>query len=447
MSTTKISTKELRKVLGRKELISIGIGQIIGSGVFSLTGLAIGFTGRSVFFAFLIGSLFSLAVTVPSIFAGSTVRLRGGQYTLAGLLLGDRFSGFYIVIYIFGNISIAMYALSFADYLLSLVPGINRILIAAVVLTLFFLINLFGVKNAARLQNYMVIVLAAALAVFASKGLMNVKPGYFAEAGMFTGGWKGFFLAATFTSFATTGGGNIVNFSGECKNPTKDIPFAIVVSTIIVTMLYAIIGMVAAGVLPIEQVAYQPLTLVAMEVLPTPLYVFFIVGGALLALSTTLNATFGWVTKPVLQACVDGWFPKKLGEINKKYGTPHYLLIMFYIIGLVPILTGFDIGSIASLAMILMNITTFLVVIATLRLPKLLPEEWSKSTFKIPGAALKVIVLFSGALLIFQNWLLIGDITLPLVIGNICLLILTAIFVQLRYKTGKVDIEVSYEAQ
>ena len=84
------TTKQLRRVLGKKELISMGIGQIIGSGVFSLTGVAIGYTGRSVIFAFLFGALFSLAVTIPSIFAGSAVRLRGGQYTMASLLLGGR---------------------------------------------------------------------------------------------------------------------------------------------------------------------------------------------------------------------------------------------------------------------------------------------------------------------------------------------------------------------
>jgi len=162
------TTKKLKRVLGKKELISMGLGQIIGSGVFSLTGVAIGFTGRSVVFAFLFGALFSLAVTVPSIFAGSAVRLRGGQYTMASLLLGERFSGFYIMIYIIGNISIGMYALSLADYLLALIPGIPRVPMAVIALTLFFVINLFGVKDAAFLQNILVIILALALAVFAA---------------------------------------------------------------------------------------------------------------------------------------------------------------------------------------------------------------------------------------------------------------------------------------
>ena len=185
------TTKKLKRVLGKRELISMGLGQIIGSGVFSLTGVAIGFTGRSVVFAFLFGALFSLAVTVPSIFAGSAVRLRGGQYTMASLLLGERFSGFYIMIYIIGNISIGMYALSLADYLLALVPGIPRMPLAVIALTLFFVINLFGVKDAAFLQNILVIILALALAVFAALGVFHIEPGYFTNPTppLFMGGW------------------------------------------------------------------------------------------------------------------------------------------------------------------------------------------------------------------------------------------------------------------
>ena len=95
--------------------------------------------------------------------------------------------------------------------------------------------------------------------------------------------------------------------------------------------------------------------------------------------------------------------------------------------------------------MILMNITTFLIVVATARLPKLLPEAWSKSAFKISDGALKVICYFCGALLIFQNWLLIEDNTPEIIIGNVIFLVISFIFVVLRYQSGKVQVEVSWE--
>ncbi len=81
--------------------------------------------------------------------------------------------------------------------------------------------------------------------------------------------------------------------SREAKNPKKDIPFCIVAGTIIVTLLYIGVGVAAAGVFPVEEVAGQNLSAVAKEIFPTPLYIFFIVGGAMIALVTSLNANLG----------------------------------------------------------------------------------------------------------------------------------------------------------
>ncbi len=85
------------------------------------------------------------------------------------------------------------------------------------------------------------------------------------------------------------------------------------------------------------------------------------------------------------------------------------------------------------------------IVVATARLPKLLPEAWKKSAFKISDGALKAICYFCGGLLIFQNWLLLEDNTPEIIIGNIIFLAVSFIFVMLRYKSGKVQVEVSWE--
>ena len=83
-----------------------------------------------------------------------------------------------------------------------------------------------------------------------------------------------------------------VNLSAEAKNPTRDIPVVMLVSTLIVAILYGLIGIVAAGVLPVEQVAGENLSLVAGYILSRPLYVFFMTCGAMFALISTLNAQF-----------------------------------------------------------------------------------------------------------------------------------------------------------
>jgi basic amino acid/polyamine antiporter, APA family len=441
----KTSTKDLKRVLGRGDLMSIAVGQIIGAGIFALAGTAIGITGKSVNIAFMVAALLVVLMSLTQIVVSGTVRMRGGFYTAGALLVGKRFAGFYTIIFIITNVAIAMYALSFADYFLALVPGLNSTLIAAVVLTIFYLANLLGVKEAARVQNLMVLAMAVALTLFIVYGMPQIQPGYFSGEDFMPGGMMGIFTAAALLTFATGGANVIVNLGAEAKNPTKDIPFVIIVSTISVAIIYALMATVAAGVLPVSQVANQPLTVVALEILPYPLYVFFVVGGAMFALSTTLNATLGWVTKPVLQASIDGWLPKQLGAINDRFKTPHVLLTIFYFIGLLPIITGWDISGIASFALILNNVLWLIIALATVRLPKVLPDMWEKSKFKTSKTNLWILSLVATGSNVFQVYLLFRDLTTLLVIGNIVLFVLAILYAVWRDKSGKVDMEISYE--
>ena len=80
--------------------------------------------------------------------------------------------------------------------------------------------------------------------------------------------------------------------------------------------------MVAGGVLPVSETANQPLDLVARAIMPTPVFLFFVIGGALLALTTTLNATFAWITSPSYRPANDGWLPHKIRLFTPKFKDP-----------------------------------------------------------------------------------------------------------------------------
>ena len=81
--------------------------------------------------------------------------------------------------------------------------------------------------------------------------------------GFMTGGITGLILASIYLTFAAGGATYVVNFSAEAENPTKDIPFVIIVSTAAIVVLYAVMATIAAGVLPVEQVANKPLSVFA----------------------------------------------------------------------------------------------------------------------------------------------------------------------------------------
>ena len=238
----------------------------------------------------------------------------------------------------------------------------------------------------------------------------------------------------------------MINLSAEAKNPTRDIPEVIVVSTLAISGFFALIGVVAGGVLPIEQTADATLNVVAIEVMPKAFYLFFVIAGALLALSTTLNASMAFVTKPILQACNDGWLPKKLGYIHPKRKTPMILLTIFYVIGLVPIIFGFNIGMIADIAVILNNILFVLICFGAVLLPKRIPEIWEQSKFKCSKSRLILFSVLGGIGSLITVGLLMMDVGKTQAIGMIIITIVAVVYAFLRYRTGKVDMQDSVEA-
>lgn len=223
------------------------------------------------------------------------------------------------------------------------------------------------------------------------------------------------------------------------------LPVVIVVATLIISFFYAGLVVVASGVLPVAEVAGQPLTLVSAEVLPYPLHVFFIVGGAMFALSTTLNSALGWVTKPILQAAVDGWFPSKVAMLSPKYKTPVVILTIFYLECAVVILFDVPISTIGNMAVILNNVFFAILAFTSVNMIKVIPNLWEKSKFHVKTRTLKVWAVIGGISLIAQTLLLFSDLKKWEIIANVAVLVFGLAYAYFRDKSGKVKMEVSYE--
>ena len=442
------STKDLARTLGKKELMGIAIGQIIGAGIMSMMGVAIAMTGRSANLAFMLSAVFTMCTFFPSIFITSCIRMRGGMYTQMAIFAGDKWAGYYSVVYFITNMSLAMYALSFAQYAIALLPsGGSEKVIALIVGTLFFVLNYFGVDLMAKIQNLLVIVLLISLTMFAVFGLPSVDfANYFSNAdGLFlSDGIGGFLTAVAYLGFATGGATVILGVSAECKNPTKDIPFVIVTSTVGVAILYGLVATTASGVLPVAEVANQPLTLVAAEILPKPLYIFFIVGGAMFALATTLNSQIMSCTKPVMQSCEDGWFPQSLSTLSK-YKTPWKILIIYYIILVVPIVLDLEISQISSIVQILGYINNLVFTITAMKLPKMFPEAWEKSQFHVPTPVFNTLMIITCIAILIQASFMLSSMKMSLIVFNVAVMIFGFVWAFYRTGSGKAKPTVSYE--
>ncbi|GAB1476502.1 APC family permease [Bacillota bacterium] len=436
------------KVLGKLDLTSIAVGNVIGGGIMSVVGVAIGLTGRSVAIAIVICSLMTFISILPNAIASSTIRMNGGMYTLAALLGGKFFAGIYVAFWLTNFFGASLYCTSFAQYVTDFVPGFNFKLVAVCLLIIIAALNFLGIKVAAGAQNVMVIVLLAALLVFSFFGFRHIQPGFFDPPDFMLNGWKGVMYAAALMNFACGGAQMVVNFGRQSKNPTKDIPFAIIVSSVIIMVIYFMVTMVASGVLAISEVEGQSLAKVAATVLPPWLYIFFIVGGAMFALVTSLNALMGWLPPPVVQACNDGWLPKGFGAINQRFHSPHWVLLFITVMAGLILVTGWEIGPIAIVGTFLANVGNLIIILALIRLPKVVPDLWKKSFFHMPDWIYSLICVAGFIVCVVFEYFLFDILSGPEKIGLIVYTVISVAFAWIltRAKGGKqVEIETSYE--
>ena len=392
--------------LGLKETITMTLGFTIGSGVITMTGVAIGMTGKSVIFSYILAMVMFLLAALPSIMMCIVHPTRSASYVYASKLLHPRLGGFYFYIYFLGRLTIAIFGISFAQYLAGVVPGLNQQVVAVGVLTLFYAVNMFGMKSAAKAQNIMSVILVVSLLVYIGGGLAKVDFGnYFSDAKFFHGGLGGFWSASSLLVFAIGGGSILVDFGNTIRDSKRTIPKVILGVTVCVAVVYALLSVVAAGVLPHEKVANQPMTNSAAAVFGSgsPMYILFIIGGALLALTTTLNSSFLWYANSMIKGCEEGWFPKTLTTTNR-FGVPWKLMTIFYIFGLIPTLFNLDIMVLSKTAVGLTTFMWLIPVFGLVNMPKRMPDEWKASKFaKVPRWCLWVMAGISFAIYAAQT--------------------------------------------
>jgi len=176
---------------------------------------------------------------------------------------------------------------------------------------------------------------------------------------------------------------------------------------------------------------------VAREIMSTPLFLFFIVGGAMFAIATTLNSTMGWVTKPVMAACADGWFPKKLAVVNEKYGTPHILLTIFYVIGLVPILLDIPLDTLGTLGSGISLFMALVPMFSSYFLYKKYPKEAASAPFRMKPGLARVATTVALILCAIQSVLLFTTLTTQGIILAMCYAVVALIVSIVAYKIKK----------
>lgn len=433
------------KKYGLFDMIAMGMGNIIGVSIFTTMPIVMGVTGRSVVWGLLLGCFLCILTAIPQAAAASLMKLEGGTYSTGLLLLPKWMSGIFGLSSVIAWLGFASLASAMASYTAQMIPGLSDMqkLVTVVYLLFFFVMNILGPSIMSKLQNVMMIILLVALGIFIVGGFPHIQPDFFGP-GMFSGGASGFVASSAMLAMACSGGVFVVNLSADAKNPRRDVPLAMVGSTVCVAVVYFLLAMVAAGgAVPIEDVAAAGnLGVVAQAVLSQPLYLFFMVGGALFALATTLNSMLAIFKYPWMKMAEDGWLPKVLLKTDKKFHYPYVLMGAAFIIGgALPIVFDLSISNIIGLFSFPGYPMMLIMFWNALKIPKKYPNSWKASIFHMPDWLLTVFCVLGIVAEAYLGYSMASLQGIKIVLASLGAFAVLCIICIINYKSGNVKVD------
>ena len=402
---------KLRRELNLVTLIAVMIGLNIGGSLFVLTAIAAGLTGPSLFVAQIISALPILLALIPYLMLTSAIPTNCANYQYAKLfsrpLAVAAWMGLFVAIPIG---LLPLMAIATAKLLQVLIPGVPIIGTAIIVMTIFFLINMIGVKATAYVQLATVALLVIALVIFVVPGIPAIEARNLTP--LFTGGAMGLIAASALLYTLLAGGLFGMEIGDEVKNAKSTIPRALIISIATVAVIYLLIEITAVGVMDWRIFAEGTLGTPAEAFLSGPLLGFFVVGGGILASITTINLTLTAAGRYALAFAEDGFFPGFFGNINQRFGTPHWGLTLGYGLSVITLLVNPPLQTLAAMLNFGLLFMVTLVLLAAFRLPKTHPKIYENAKFRFGRKTLAITSLV--AVVINILFMIILAVALPL---------------------------------
>jgi APA family basic amino acid/polyamine antiporter len=362
----------LRRALGVGDLVLLSIGAVIGAGIFSSIGTAAAGevlpsgdiirygAGPALVLSFILLGLVCALCALAYAELSSMIPIAGSAYTYTYATLGELVAwivGWNLLLeYAVGNIAVAIawsgyfnsllsgFGLSLPDWLsygyrtalLSGNPDIHGLLQTApriagipvllnlpafVIVMAITWILYIGVRESAQANKVMVIVKLLVLAFFVVIGALYVNPDNFTPFA--PNGWRGIHQGAAIVFFAYIGFDAISTAAEETKNPQRNVPRGILYGLGICTLIYVIVGIVATGLVPYQQLKGADPLARALELAGLPIASWFVAFGAVVSLTAVL-LVFQYGQPRIFMAMArDGLLPAWAATIHPKYRTPH----------------------------------------------------------------------------------------------------------------------------
>ena len=430
------TNSELKKTLNAFDLIILGIGAVVGTGIFTIIGSAIvgssdgAGAGTAIVISMLLAAIASVFSALSYSEIASMIPVAGSAYTYTYATMGEFMAwmvGWILMLeYAIGNITVAS---AWTGYFVQFLKGFKHILPAFVVncplwlrndyRTMYELCNKYGwdvhdkmpflnlpfdiqipfainvpaiaivliltillirgIKESTKVATIMVGVNMFIILSFIVVGSFYVRPENWAPFA--PNGIEGIFTGAFVIFFAYIGFDAISTAAEETKNPQRDLPIAIMGTLVICTILYVCAALVLTGIVPFNFIDTQAPLAHAMRFINMNWYAGLISVGALCALTSVLLIYQLGTTRILWAMSRDNFLPKSLNAIHKKFKTPH---VMTWISGLVVIICALFMDL--NLSAELCNFGTFtsfiIICIAVLILRKTEPNR--PRPFKVP---------------------------------------------------------------
>ncbi len=395
----------MHKTLNARDLIGIGIGMIIGTGIFTLTGIeAKNHAGPAVALAYLIAGLVSAMAALCYAELSSTVPTAGSAYTYAYATIGEMFAwiiGWDLVLEF--ALGAAVVSRGWSGYILSLFPFLPTTLfgekstfnLGAVLIALVLgVIATIGVKESARVTNLLVmikvavclfIIVVGAFFINAANWSPFIPPAKAAAAGAQGSGLEqplvqalfglqptafgigGVLTAAAVVFFAYSGFESVANMSEESHNPKKDLPRGLLGSLLICMTLYVLVCFVITGMVKYTEIDEGAPLATAFKQVGLGWAGALIALAAICGLTSVILVDIMGMGRIGFAMARDGLLPRSLGRIHPTWGTPYKITIATVV--LIAILAGFvplrDLADMVSIG------TLFAFVIVSVAVPVL----------------------------------------------------------------------------
>lgn len=415
----------LRKTLGSLSLFLLGLGAIIGTGIFGMTGVAaVNMSGPAVVLSYALAGITAIFIALNYTEIAAMIPTSGGAYSYSFVAFGELTAwivAWMMILYFLASASTV--ASCWSGYVVNIlheagvvipkeftkIPEFGGIinLPAFLISLLITFILIRGTKESAMINAVLVTIKIIAIALFIIVAIPHFDLRHWFEhnhpftqdllmsSPFMPYGVSGVITGAAFVFFAYNGFDSIASAAEEAKNPRRDLTIAILGSLAVCMILYMIVAALLVGIIPFQKINPDSPIPSALSYNSHNIVSSFIAAGVVVGMLSVIIAQLFALSRIIMVVARDGLLPVCLTNVHKKYHTPHYSIlalgtIVAFISGFIPIEL---IGTLSSVgALFAFMIVCMSMLVLRLRFPN------AKRPFKCP---MPVLVSSVGALLCF----------------------------------------------